>query len=155
MSLRLESPAFDEGYPIPSRYTCDGHDISPPLSWYGAPPDTESFALLCEDPDAPGGTFCHWIAHNIPAECTYLEENVPTRPLLNDGTRQAANDFGNTGYGGPCPPKNQHRYFFKLFALDSMLDLDNDAGRDDFLRAIRGHILDEAVLCATYRRIRT
>jgi Raf kinase inhibitor-like YbhB/YbcL family protein len=152
MSLRLESPAFDEGYPIPPRYTCDGHDISPPLAWYGAPPETASFAILCEDPDAPRGTFCHWIAYNIDSARNHYEEDVPKRPILNDGTRQGLNDFGRVGYGGPCPPKNHHRYFFRLYALDSILDLADDISMEAFANAIRGHILDESVLCATYRR---
>jgi Raf kinase inhibitor-like YbhB/YbcL family protein len=152
MTLRLESPSFDEGYPIPPRYTCDGYDISPPIAWYGAPDGAASLALICEDPDAPRGTFCHWIVYNIPTSRTHFEEDVPKRIILNDGMRQGVNDFGNPGYGGPCPPKNHHRYFFRLYALDSMLDLVDDVGMEAFRRAIHGHVLDEAVLCATYGR---
>lgn len=152
MTLRLESPAIEDGYPIPKRYTKDGYDTSPPLSWYRAPKNTESFALLLEDLDAPGGAFCHWIVYNIPPSCTHLDEDVLRRPGLNDGSRQGVNDFGSTGYRGPCPPKSSHRYFFKLYALDTMLNLPDEARREDLLDAMNGHILDETVLTGTYRR---
>src|SRR5262245_39903925 len=123
MSLEVSSSAFREGEAIPKQYTGDGKNVSPPIRWEGGPSNTKSYALICEDPDAPVGIWTHWIVFNIPADKDALEEGVPSRDLFPDGTKQGRNDFGKIGYGGPAPPKGKpHRYFFKLYALDTQLD---------------------------------
>jgi hypothetical protein len=151
--MRLWSPAFEEGKPIPVAYTCDGKDVSPPLNWEGAPEGTRSFALICDDPDAPMGTWVHWVLFNIPADSTSLPEGVPTDAKLPDGARQGLSDFGRTGYGGPCPPRGKpHRYFFKLYALDTVLELEGNIRKADLERAMAGHVLAQAQLMGTYQR---
>ena len=114
MEIKITSSAFTEGGMIPSKYTCDGEDISPALSWQGTPQDTKSIALICDDPDAPMGTFVHWVLFNLPADTTQLGENYPEDETLDNGARQGITDFGKTGYGGPCPPSGTHRYYFKI-----------------------------------------
>jgi len=153
VTLHLSSPSFAEGDTIPIKQTADGDDRSPELRWSGAPANTKSFALVCEDPDAPRGTWTHWVLFNVPATGTSLAEGVPTEKELPDGARQGKNDFGKIGYGGPSPPKGKpHRYFFKLYALDTKLDLPAGANRQQMLDAIKGHVLAEAQLMGKYGR---
>jgi Raf kinase inhibitor-like YbhB/YbcL family protein len=153
MALELTSTAFREGAPIPGQYTADGRNVSPPLQWRDVPAGTRGLALVCEDPDAPRGTFTHWVAYNLPAESRELPEGVPAEPTLPDGTLQGTNDFGRVGYGGPAPPAGKpHRYFFMLFALDGPLHLPPGATRPQLLAAVKGHVLGEAQLMGTYSR---
>ena len=153
MSLQITSSAFGEGEFIPLRYTCDGPDVSPPLNWTGTPTGCKSFALICDDPDAPVGTWVHWVIYNIPPSSHGLKENVPKEVELKDGTKQGINDFRRIGYGGPCPPHGvPHRYFFKLYALSKMLTLPSGATKDQLLSAMEGSILAKAELMGRYRR---
>jgi Raf kinase inhibitor-like YbhB/YbcL family protein len=153
MALRVTSAKFDPGGMIPAKYTCDGLDVSPPLAWTeGVPGGTRSFALIVDDPDAPSGTFTHWVLFNLPAQATGLPENVPREPTLSNGARQGTNGFRRIGYGGPCPPSGQHRYFFKLYALYAALDLRDGAAKDELTEAMRGHVLAEAELMGRYAR---
>jgi len=152
-TFKLTSPAFEEGGYIPRKYTCEGDDVSPPLSWEDYPSETKSFVLIVEDPDAPRGVFTHWIAYNIPADVNMLEEGVERVEKLPSGIMQGVNDFGRIGYGGPCPPPGKpHRYVFKLYALDVVLDLEPGASKDEVLKAMSGHILAEATLTGLYSR---
>lgn len=153
MSFELTSTAFEEGQHIPIDYTADGRNVSPPLKWTDPPKGTVCLALVCEDPDAPRGTWCHWIVTNIPAESRELSEAFPRDPILPNGTAQGKNDFGNVGYDGPAPPRGKaHRYFFRLYALNRMLDVRPDTEREAFLRAVKGHVRAEAHLMGTYGR---
>lgn len=152
--FRLSSPAFADGAPIPKRYTSDDENVSPRLTWQAPPAKTESFALVCEDPDAPKGLFVHWLLWNVPADRRELEEGVLPRGELADHSRQGLNGFGDVGYGGPRPPRGAapHRYAFRLYALDTRLDLKAGAGRTEFNRALEAHVLGEATLTCTYQR---
>jgi hypothetical protein len=152
-TIELTSTAFVAGEPIPQTYTCDGADISPPLSW-GEPPDgTQSFALIMDDPDAPVGTFVHWIAFNIPAGTSSLPEDVPAQEQIPGGGLQGKNSFRNLGYGGPCPPSGStHEYVFKLYALDTTLDLEAGANKRSLVNAMEGYILARAELTGEYTR---
>jgi len=150
--INIESDAFGEGENIPEKYTCDGIDISPPLKWKTLPEHTISFAILLEDPDAPGGIYTHWIIYNIPPNVMELPENVEKKEKLENGIIQAVNSFGFNGYGGPCPPGEEHRYFFKIYALDKTLNLSPPVKRDDFLKALNENILDEGQLMGKYKR---
>ncbi|RMF58605.1 MAG: YbhB/YbcL family Raf kinase inhibitor-like protein [Calditrichaeota bacterium] len=150
--LKLTSSAFKEGGMIPMKYTCDGIDISPPLSWDKAPEGTRSFALICDDPDAPAKTWVHWVIFNIPGDQTELPENVPPQKQLPFGAIQGTNDFRKIGYGGPCPPGGVHRYYFKLYALDTLLDLPAGATKEDLLKAMEGHIIAQGQLMGRYQR---
>lgn len=152
--LQITSVAFQEGDEIPIKYSCDGNDTSPALSWDGVPPETRSLTLICEDPDAPSGLFTHWLLYNIPPGTTKLAEDLPITEKLANGSLQGRNSFKNIGYGGPCPPPkdNAHRYFFRLYALDTELDLPGGANREEVLRAIDGHILAEGQLMGKYQR---
>ena len=154
MAITLQSTAFQQGEAILPRYTCDGDDISPPLSWSGAPENTRSFALICEDPDAPRGTFTHWVLWNLPTDATSLAEDVPNQEILENGVMQGLNDFDGLGYNGPCPPvgHGRHRYFFNLYALDRTLNLKPNATREQLLQAMQGHILAQGELMGTYSR---
>jgi Raf kinase inhibitor-like YbhB/YbcL family protein len=153
MALELTSAAFQGGQPIPRQYTGDGRNISPPLTWRDPPAGTRSLALVCEDPDAPRGTFTHWVAFNLPAESRELGEGVPAEPTLPNGTVQGTNDFGRAGYGGPKPPPGKpHRYVFQLYALDRPLDVPPGATKAQLLVAMKGHILGAAQLVGTYAR---
>jgi Raf kinase inhibitor-like YbhB/YbcL family protein len=153
MSIELTSPAFAEGANVPRQHTGDGADTSPPLRWSDPPAATRSFALVCEDPDAPRKTWVHWVIFNLPAESRRLDEGVPAEGTLPDGARQGKNDFGKLGYGGPAPPRGKpHRYFFKLYALDAVLDLPAGATRDQLLAAASGHTLAEGQLMGRYGR---
>lgn len=152
MGLGLTSAAFNEGGSIPSQYTCDGQDASPPLSWTEPPAGTQSFALISDDPDAPGKTWVHWVVYHLPPSARELPEAVRAEKALPDGTRQGMTDFGRIGYGGPCPPSGTHRYFFTLYALDTMLPLAAGATKRQLEEAMRGHVLAQAQLMGTYRR---
>jgi len=145
--LRITSPAFKDNEFIPVKYTCDGEDINPPLLIGNIPPETKSLALINDDPDAPMGTWVHWVVWNISPTTGEIKENsVP------EGSRQGINDFGKHDYGGPCPPSGTHRYFFKLYALDRLLDLTSNAKKGDLEKAMKGHILAQAQIIGLYRR---
>jgi Raf kinase inhibitor-like YbhB/YbcL family protein len=154
MTIRIRSSAFADGQPIPSKHTCDGEDVSPPLSWENAPGETESFALICDDPDAPSGTLVHWVLYDVPGTTTDIPEALPPKEIVLNGAKQGRNHFENIGYGGPCPPPGAgaHRYFFKLYALDEELGLKPGATKDDVQNAMKGHILSEGELIGTYKR---
>lgn len=153
MNIQLTSTAFADGLPIPTKYTCDGSDISPPLAWANAPANVKSYTLIADDPDAPVGTWVHWVIYNLPPSATALAENTPKSDSLPDGAKQGVNDFRKTGYGGPCPPPGKaHRYFFKLYALDTTLDLPSGATKKDLLKAMEGHVLAQGQLMGTYQR---
>jgi len=148
--LQVKSASFDARASIPSLYTCEGRDASPPLAWSGAPPKTASYALIMDDPDAPGGTWVHWVAWNLPR--AELAESVAREAQLADGTCQGKNSWGKLGYGGPCPPSGEHRYFFRVFALDRKLDLPASTDADDLRAAMRGHVVAEGELQGVYRK---
>jgi len=151
--LDLQSPAFTVGFPIPRDYTGDGSNVSPPLSWTNPPEGTKSFALICEDPDAPRGTFIHWVLFNLPPDARELLPNIPAVPDLPGGARQGTNDFGRIGYGGPAPPPGEpHRYFFKLYALNTRLGVPSGASRAQVIDAMRDHHLAEGRLFGIYGR---
>jgi len=153
MAFRIESPAFQTNGKIPQKYTCDGTDVSPPLVWSGAPEGTKSFALICDDPDAPVGTWVHWVIYDLPPDRRELPEAVPKTERLANGAKQGMTDFRRVGYGGPCPPPGKpHRYFFKLYALDTPLDLPPKATKADLLMAVNGHVLAQAELVGLYQR---
>ncbi|MGA7933962.1 MAG: YbhB/YbcL family Raf kinase inhibitor-like protein [Kovacikia sp.] len=150
--MMLTSPAFQSNGLIPARYTCDGNNTSPPLQWEAPPAGTRSLALMMDDPDAPSGTFLHWIAYDLPADLRQLPEGLPAQAKLSNGGIQANNDFGKPGYGGPCPPGGVHRYVFKLYGLDRTIAPAQITTRDQFLAAIKGHILASGELVGRYRR---
>ena len=152
ITFELTSTAFAHEEPIPPKYTCDGQDISPPLQWSDPPQGTQSLALICDDPDAPVGTWVHWVLYNLPAEARSLPEAVPSEAELPDGSRHGQNSWRRLDYGGPCPPSGTHRYFFKLYALDTMLDLEAGEGKKQVLQAMEGHILAQAELMGVYSR---
>jgi hypothetical protein len=153
MNIQITSAAFAEAQPIPNQYTCAGPDVSPPLAWSGAPAGTKSFALIADDPDAPVGTWVHWVIYSLPPTATSLAESTPPSRELPDGSKQGINDFGNIGYGGPCPPPGKpHRYFFKIYALDAALNLKSGATKKELLRTMEGHVLGEGQLMGTYQR---
>jgi Raf kinase inhibitor-like YbhB/YbcL family protein len=152
--MKIESSQFAEGSMIPPQYTCDGKDISPPLAWNDVPAGTKSLALLCDDPDAPGGTWVHWVIYKIPPEVTELEENIKPEKDFKNGVTQGSNSWPKIGYGGPCPPSGIHRYFFKLYALDKMLALKPGVTKEQLLKAMAGHILAETQLMGKYKRQR-
>lgn len=152
-TMTLSSPAFPDGDRIPVRYTCDGQDISPPLAWTEPPPGTKSLLLIMDDPDAPGGVFTHWILFNLPAGAGELAEAVPRQGQLANQALQGTNDFGKIGYNGPCPPPDRlHHYRFVIYALDSPVELEAGALREQILNSIQGHILARGQLTATYQR---
>ncbi len=152
MAMELRSPAFKEGEFIPSKYTCDGPDVSPPLEWSDVPEGVQSFALINDDPDAPVGTWVHWVIYDIPGNITMLPENLPKTEMLNNGAIQGRNDFRRIGYGGPCPPGGIHRYYFKLYALKRKLNLKPGKTKSELLKAMEGLILAEAYLMGRYKR---
>jgi Raf kinase inhibitor-like YbhB/YbcL family protein len=151
-SMKLESSAFEANGLIPSQYTCDGANISPPLSWDAPPAETESLALIVDDPDAPVGIFVHWVAYDIPPETHQLPEGIAPQATLIKGGTQGKNDFGKLGYGGPCPPSGTHRYFFKLYALDRTLSLPPGATKAQLEAALNGHVLAAAELVGRYAK---
>ena len=150
--MKLTSSDFQQGGGIPSRYTCDGQNVSPPLAWEDVPAVAKSLALISDDPDAPMGTWVHWVLWNLPPDTRQLGEGFPTGATLPDGAMQGTTDFGRTGYGGPCPPSGAHRYFFKLYALDAMLSLKPGSTKAQLEAAMNGHILAQAELMGTYQR---
>lgn len=152
MTLNLTSPAFVQEQAIPQKYSCDGEDISPALQWSDPPPNTQSLALIMDDPDAPVGTWVHWVLFNLPADSRTLSEAVAPNAELADGSQQGKNSWGRLGYGGPCPPRGTHRYFFKLYALDALLNLSSGADQGQLLQAMEGHILAQTELMGTYTR---
>lgn len=152
MEIKLISPAFKEGEMIPKKYTCQGEDVSPPLSWGAVPEGTKSIALISDDPDAPAGTWVHWVLFNIPAGTKNLDENISPQKILPDGSRHGITDFQRIGYGGPCPPSGTHRYYFKIYALDKMLDLNAGAAKKELLKAMEGHILARGQLMGRYKK---
>jgi len=154
MAIELTSSAFDSGEPLPMRHTCDGNGISPPLHWRFAPDNTESLVLVCEDPDAPRGTFAHWVLYDIPPEMRELPENVPGEARLAWGGVHGRNDSGGIGYASPCPPSGPaHRYYFRIYALDQKLNLAPGANRQQILDQMDGHILDRGELLGQYARL--
>jgi len=152
MEIKITSSAFADGGLIPAKYTCDGADVSPPLQWDAVPEGAKSIALICDDPDAPMGTWVHWVLFNLPAQAKDLAENIPPDKTLPDGAKQGTNDFRRIGYGGPCPPSGTHRYFFKIYALDTELDLEAGASKRQLLKAMDGHILAQGQLIGKYKR---
>jgi Raf kinase inhibitor-like YbhB/YbcL family protein len=143
--FKITSTAFSEGKAVPKRFTCDGENVSPPLAWTGAPAGTKAYALILDDPDAPSGLFTHWIVFNLPASTHSLPEAA--KPA-----GQGTNDFGKPGYGGPCPPKGTHRYFFHLYALKDELSGLKGPNRQQIDAALKGHVIGEARLMGTYQR---
>ncbi len=149
MTFEMTSPAFPHEGSIPVDYSCDGRNISPALAWTLPPAGTESFALIMDDPDAPN-TWVHWVIFNIPASARGLDEGSPTDTQLTNGSSQGRTSAGTNGYHGPCPPSGTHHYFFKLYALDAMLELTTGANKQDVLTAMEGHILSSAELMGTF-----
>jgi Raf kinase inhibitor-like YbhB/YbcL family protein len=153
MAFEITTSAFAQGQPIPNTYACDGPDLSVPLTWTDPPPGTKSFALIADDPDAPMGTWVHWVLYDLPTEARRLPEGVSKKETLPDGSKQGLNDFGRIGYGGPCPPPGKpHRYFFKLYALDKKIGLPPRAIKPQVMDATKNHVLGEAQLMGTYKR---
>jgi len=153
MGFELISSAFKQSQGIPKEYTCDGADISVPLSWTGAPEPTKAFALIVDDPDAPRGTWVHWVLYDIPADLRALSAGIGHEQSLQNGSKQGKNDFGKVGYGGPCPPAGPaHRYFFKLYALDQATGLQPNVTKQRLVDAMKGHVLAETQLIGTYKR---
>jgi Raf kinase inhibitor-like YbhB/YbcL family protein len=153
MSLQISSTAFSAGETIPKRFTCDGQDVSPQLKWNDPPANTQSIALIIDDPDAPVGTWVHWVLYDLPASARELPEGVAKQEQLSSAARQGRNDFGAIGYSGPCPPPGKpHRYFFKLYALDAKLGLKAGATKADVERAMKSHILAQTQLIGKYGR---
>ncbi len=151
MSLALKVNGFANGGEIPRRYTCGGTDVSPAMTWSGVTPAARALAIIVDDPDAPRGTWTHWVMWNIPPYLTSLPEGVPAREVLANGSRQGWNDFERIGYGGPCPPKGKtHRYFFRLFVLDTVLELREGARKKELEHAMKGHILAESAWMGLY-----
>ncbi|NOH01274.1 MAG: YbhB/YbcL family Raf kinase inhibitor-like protein [Chloroflexi bacterium] len=151
VKFELTSPAFANGDSIPADFSCKGRDVSPALAWTEPPAGAQSFALIMDDPDAPVGTWVHWVIYNIPASARGLPESVPTDPQLRDGSVQGVTSARSTGYHGPCPPSDTHRYFFKLYALDTMLSMQS-ADKKQLLAAMEGHVLGTAELMGTFSR---
>lgn len=145
--MQIISPEFEDGENIPSTYTCQGQDISPPLEVSDVPEDAKSLVLIVDDPDAPGQTWVHWLVWNIPADIEVIEEDV-----VPEGALLGSNDFDRLEYGGPCPPTGTHRYFFKLYALDAMLDLEEGATKEELEDAMEEHVIEEAELIGTFSK---
>jgi Raf kinase inhibitor-like YbhB/YbcL family protein len=144
--LTITSPAFKHEKPIPAKYSCQGEDINPPLNINGIPEEAKTLVLIMDDPDAPMGTFDHWVMWNIPPVSEISEDTVP------EGAEQGKNSWDKNEYGGPCPPSGTHRYYFKLYALDTSLDLPASSGKKDVESAMSGHVLAETVLMGTYEK---
>ena len=148
--ITITTSVFDRGARIPPKYTCDGENVSPPLSWSAGPAGTASYVLILDDPDAPNGTWVHWVAWNIAANT--LAEALPREKRLADGMSQGKNSWGKHGYGGPCPPAGEHRYFFKVYALDTKLELEPSTDKSALLAAMQGHVLGEGETFGVYTR---
>ena len=152
MKVKLTSTSFEDGGMIPPRHTCAGENVSPPLAWGDVPATAAALALICDDPDAPMGTWVHWVLYDLPPDITELTEGVPTQEVLDSGARQGQNGSRGIGYTGPCPPSGTHRYYFKLYALDQKVGLSPGATKSQLLAAMEGHILAEAQLMGRYKR---
>jgi Raf kinase inhibitor-like YbhB/YbcL family protein len=153
MPFELRSSAFRQNQAIPKKYTCDSSDVSVPLNWNDPAQGTKSFGLIADDPDAPRGTWVHWVLFDLPSDARELAEGIPAKETLDDGAKQGKNDFGKIGYGGPCPPPGPvHHYQFKLYALDKMAGLRPGATKQQLLDAMKGHILVQSELIGTYKR---
>jgi len=152
MEFIITSPSFQPGDLIPRKFTCDGKNISPELNWKNTPANTKSLVLICDDPDAPMGTWVHWVVYNLPPEINSLPENLPNEKHLSNGAEQGINDFGKYGYGGPCPPSGTHRYFFKLYAVDKKLELKESVKKSDVMAEIKDHVIAKTELVAKYKR---
>ncbi len=152
MPLSVASTAFKEGEMVPAKYTCDGEELSPPLTFDAVPPDAKSIVVIADDPDAPGKTWVHWVMFNIPADERMIAQDVPKTENTPFDAVQGKNDFGKVGYGGPCPPSGTHRYFFKVYALDKELDLDSKATKADVEKAMEGHVTASGQLMGKYSR---
>jgi Raf kinase inhibitor-like YbhB/YbcL family protein len=152
LAMKLTSSAFEYGQPIPIRYSCKGDDVSPALAWDESPAGTKSLALIMDDPDTPVGTWVHWVLFNIPVSAHEWPENTPTDSILPNGAVQGITSARSHGYHGPCPPSGTHRYFFKLYALDTLLSLPSSASKADLLAAMEGHILAQAELMGTFSK---
>jgi Raf kinase inhibitor-like YbhB/YbcL family protein len=150
MAFTVKSPNFSNNAVVPTHFTCDGDDLSPALEWAGAPQATKSFVLIMDDPDAPMGVWDHWLLFNIPSNVTKLEEGIKQLP---EGAKRGKNSWQRNDYGGPCPPDREHRYFFKLYALDTVLDLPRGASKHEIERAMKSHILAQAELIGRYNRL--
>ena len=153
-SLTITSKAFNHMQPILPQYTCDGADVSPPLSWSALPPAAKSITLICDDPDAPAKTWVHWVVYDLPPTVDSLPESVPKTDTIPGGGKQGKTDFNRIGWNGPCPPGGTHRYFFKLYALDTMLNLPAGKTKSEIEKAMKGHILAQGELMGTYTRKR-
>lgn len=153
-AMQVTSTAFRDGETIPGQYTADGKNVSPPVRWAGAPKGVKSFAVICEDPDAPRGTWIHWVLFNVPADRHELPEAVPADQDVLQGARQGTNSFKKIGYGGPDPPRGKpHHYLFKVYALDATLDLPAGATQEQLVTAMQGHVLAQGQLTGLYGRI--
>jgi Raf kinase inhibitor-like YbhB/YbcL family protein len=153
VTFQISSAAFSANESVPQKFTCDGANVSPQLTWTDPPSTAQSFALIMDDPDAPAGTWVHWVLYNLPPNARELPENVPPHEQLSNGAHQGQNDFHKTGYGGPCPPAGKpHRYFFKLYALDSKLTVRTGASKADVERAMQSHIVAQSELIGRYSR---
>jgi Raf kinase inhibitor-like YbhB/YbcL family protein len=150
--MEITSSAFDEGAMIPKKYTCDDMDISPPLKWSNVPDGTKTFAIICDDPDAPMGTWVHWVLFNLPANIHELSEDVPALEILPNGAKQGRNDFGKIGYGGPCPPGGTHRYYFKVYALSAEIKVKAGISKSELLKVMESNILSKGQLTGRYKR---
>jgi Raf kinase inhibitor-like YbhB/YbcL family protein len=152
-TMQITRTAFSEGQPIPEKYTCDARDVSPPLQWSGVPESAKSLVLIADDPDAPVGTWVHWVLYDLPATVSRLAEDLPKSQHTPQGAKQGLNDFKHLGYGGPCPPPGKpHRYLFKLYALDTVLNLQPGSRKKDVEEAMDKHVLAEGHLMGTYKR---
>jgi Raf kinase inhibitor-like YbhB/YbcL family protein len=152
MDIKVTSSAWQNGGTLPKRYTCDGENISPPLKFESVPEGTKSLALISDDPDAPAKVWVHWVLFNLPSDVTHLEENIPGLEKLENGAVQGRNDSGTTGYIGPCPPGGVHRYYFKVYALDTILDSPPGITKQELLQAMEGHIIAQGSLMGKYSR---
>ena len=152
MEIQLSSTAFKDGEIIPGKYTCDGANVSPPLSWTGVPANARTLALVCDDPDAPGETWVHWVAYDLPVSTSSLPEGISKDANVAAGGKRGTNDSEELGYDGPCPPSGTHRYYFKIYALDGSTSLNPGATKDQLLKAMEDHILAQGQLMGRYKR---
>ncbi len=152
MSMEIKTPVFEHGKDIPKKYTCKGEDISLPLKWESKADGVESFVLIMDDPDAPVGVFDHWLVYNIPGDTGSLAEGVSSEGKLPAGAKECKNSFGKKEYGGPCPPSGEHRYFFRIYALDTKLDLQEGAKRGELEEAMEGHLLEKGEIMGVFAK---
>jgi len=152
MEIKIKSSAFEEDSMIPSKYTCDGSNISPPLEFSNIPNNTKSITIICDDPDAPMGIWVHWVLFDLSANIKNLDENIPRDKVLSNGAKQGINSGKRIGYDGPCPPSGTHRYYFKIYALDTKINLGSGISKQELENAMRGHILDQGQLMGKYKR---